>query len=137
MFDNAILGAQAIPEAVYRDAVNLYRPQLQEAYREAFRKYNIVALVFPTTPLPAQPVQGSDENVNLNGKPAPTFGTFIQNTDPGSNAGIPGLTLPMAKTAAGLPLGLELDGPAGSDRTLLAIGLALETLFKPLAAPGK
>jgi mandelamide amidase len=41
----------------------------------------------------------------------------------------------MARTQAGLPLGLELDGPAGSDRKLLAIGLALENLFGRLPPP--
>jgi len=65
----------------------------------------------------------------------PTFPTFIQNTDPGSNAGIPGLSIPIARTSAGLPIGLELDGPAGSDRKLLALGLALEKVFGRLPAP--
>ena len=64
------------------------------------------------------------------------FVTFIQNTDPGSNAGIPGLQIPIALGASSrLPIGLELDGPAGSDRKLLAIGLALEDVFGRLPAP--
>jgi mandelamide amidase len=41
----------------------------------------------------------------------------------------------MARTQSGLPLGLELDGPAGSDRKLLGIGLALEEIFGRLPAP--
>ena len=49
--------------------------------------------------------------------------------------GSPGLSVPIGRTAAGLPVGLELDGPAGSDRRLLGIGLALETLFGRLPAP--
>jgi mandelamide amidase len=32
-------------------------------------------------------------------------------------------------------VGLELDGPGGSDRRLLGIGLALEALFGRLPAP--
>jgi Asp-tRNA(Asn)/Glu-tRNA(Gln) amidotransferase A subunit family amidase len=36
-----------------------------------------------------------------------------------------------------LPVGLELDGPAGSDRRLIAIGLALEPLFGRLPPPAK
>jgi mandelamide amidase len=43
--------------------------------------------------------------------------------------------VPIGRTAAGLPVGLELDGPAGSDRRLLGIGLALEALFGRLPAP--
>ena len=64
------------------------------------------------------------------------FIAYIQNTDPGSNAGIPGLQIPVALGAASkLPVGLELDGPAGSDRRLIAIGMALEELFGRLPAP--
>ena len=55
------------------------------------------AIVFPTTPLPARPiVAGGDtgqDTVELNGKQVPTFATYIRNTDPGSNAGIPGVSL--------------------------------------------
>jgi mandelamide amidase len=80
------------------------------------------------------PLEDSNE-VLLNGKKVPTFFAFIGNTDPGSNAGIPGLSLPMGATAEGLPLSVELDGPAGSDRRLLAIGLALEKVLKPVPAP--
>ena len=62
----------------------------------------------------------------LNGERVPTFFTFIRNTSPGSVAGIPGISLPAAMTAAGLPLGLELDGPAGDDARLLALAAAVE-----------
>nr|AEV57144.1 indole acetimide hydrolase [uncultured bacterium] len=60
---------------------------------------------------------------------------YIRNTDPGSNAGIPGLSLPAGIGPDGLPVGLELDGPAGSDRDLLAIGAALETVLPPIGRP--
>jgi mandelamide amidase len=126
----------AIPAAVYRDAINVYRPQLQQLYADTFKNYAIDALVFPTTPLPASPVVGSDEFVHLNGAKVPTLLTYIRNTDPGSNAGVPGLSLPMALTRGGLPLGLELDGPADSDRELIAVALALEKILGRLAPPG-
>ena len=123
----------AIPVKVYRDALAT-RPALRRLYAETFETHRIAALVFPTTPLPAAPV-GDDQTTKLNGADVPTFPTFIQNTDPGSNAGIPGLTVPIGRTTAGLPVGLALDGPAGSDRRLLGIGLALEALFGRLPAP--
>ena len=64
------------------------------------------------------------------------FLLFIQNTDPGSNAGVPGIQLPIALGASSkLPVGLGLDGPAGSDRKLLAIGMAMEKLFGRLPPP--
>lgn len=43
-----------------------------------------------------------------------------------------GATLPVL---AGLPIGLELDGPLGSDRRLIAIGLAFESVLGTLPAP--
>ena len=62
----------------------------------------------------------------LNGQRVPTFFTFIRNSSPGSVAGIPGISLPAAMTAAGLPLGIELDAAEGADARLLAIALAVE-----------
>lgn len=135
VFDNLVLGDKAIPAAVYRAAIADFRPMLQAAYAETFASQRLDAIVFPTTPLPAQPIAGSDQTVSLNGRDVPTFATFIRHTDPGSNAGLPGLTLPIGLTADGLPVGLELDGPAHTDRRLLAIGLTLETLFGTLPAP--
>jgi mandelamide amidase len=63
------------------------------------------------------------------------FLLFIRNTDPGSNASAPGLQLPMGPgPTSRLPLGLELDGPAGSDRRLIAIGMAVEQVLGRLPA---
>ncbi|MGH7413101.1 MAG: amidase family protein [Candidatus Rokuibacteriota bacterium] len=135
VFATAIVpGAKdAVPAQVHRDALAT-RPALQRLYAETFKTYDIAALAFPTTPLPAAPI-GDDQTTKLNGADVPTLLTYIQNTDPGSNAGIPGLTVPIGRTQAGLPIGLELDGPAGSDRRLLGVGLALEALFGRLPAP--
>jgi mandelamide amidase len=135
VFEKMVLGPDAPPENVYKDAVGPHRAELVAAYNKVFDDNKLDALVFPTTPLPAQPIKGSDENVTLNGKQVPTFQTFIRNTDPGSNAGIPGLSVPIGLTRDKLPVGLELDGPAGSDRRLLSIGLAVEALIGPTPAP--
>src|SRR5687768_8996867 len=135
VFDGMIVpgASKAMPPEAYKAALAT-RPALQQLYSDTFAKNKIVALAFPTTPLPATPI-GDDETTKLNGQDVPTFPTFIQNTDPGSNAGIPGITVPIGRTAAGLPVGLELDGPAGSDRRLLSLALALERLFGRLPPP--
>ena len=135
-FDGLVLprklpAAQGVVDAkpVYDNAMRKARPALQKLYRETFRKHRLDALVFPTVPrvaLAATPESSSIEN----------FGLLIQNTDPGSNAGIPGLQLPAGLGAtSGLPVGLELDGPAGSDRRLLAVGLAVERVLGRLPPP--
>ena len=43
--------------------------------------------------------------------------------------------LPAGLTAAGLPVALEFDGPAGGDRALLALGAVLERELGKIAAP--
>lgn len=123
-----LLGDGAVPEAAYQQALQARR-QLQALYAEAFASSGVQALVFATVPLTAAPI-GHDETVLFNGRQSPTFPTFIRNTDPGSNAGIPGITLP-AGLSSGLPVGLGLDAPAGSDRRLLAIGAAIEAVLPP------
>ncbi len=122
------LGEEAIPEAVYRQAITVDRPKLQDVYAACFDNNAISALLFPTAPLPARPI-GDDETVELNGKRLPTFPTFIRNTDPASNAGIPGISLPAGLSSGGLPVGMELDGPQGADEALLAIAQAVETVL--------
>ena len=77
----------------------------------------------------ARPIATSDEMVTINGVEIPTFPAYIRNTDPGSNAGIPGLSIPSGESEEGLPAGIEIDGPEGSDRRLLSIGLAIEQLI--------
>ena len=124
-----------IDEPTYQAAINEHRPALRAAYQGYFELHDVSALIFPTTPIEAQPIEGNLEMVSLNGKKAPTFPTYIRNTDPGSNAGIPGISLPALVTEPGPPVGLELDGPLDSDRDLLAIALAIETLFESARAP--
>ena len=59
-----------------------------------------------------------------------TFLRFIRNTDPSSNAGVPGLTIPAGLgPTTGLPVGLSLDGLRDTDERLLAIGMAIEQVL--------
>ncbi len=118
-----------ISEAAYREALDVYRPKLKQAYRSYFSENTVDAIIFPTLPLTARPIEGSLETVELNGERVPTFPTYIRNTDPASNAGIPALTIPAGLSTAGLPIGIEIDGPENSDQRLLAIGIAIEALL--------
>lgn len=127
--------------SAYAAAVNTHRPALQLLYQQYISDNQLDAILFPTTMLPAPPIDavaGSASSIRINGEVAPGLSEFtalIRNTDPSSNAGLPGLSIPAGLTAAGLPVGLEIDGPLGSDQTLLAIGLSMEGVLGHLGAP--
>ncbi|MEM6761427.1 MAG: amidase family protein, partial [Pseudomonadota bacterium] len=125
LFTSAILGEGAVPEAVYQQALESL-PGIRAAYAALFDDNDLDAIIFPTTPLAAQPIKGTMETVELNGEQVPTFPTFIRNTDAASLIAAPGLSLPMGLTPEGLPVGLELDGRPQEDAALLALGLAIE-----------
>ena len=115
----------------YDAAIKTARPALQQLYRETFASNHLDAIVFPTVPKVAIVSNPDSSSV-------PNFVLYIQNTDPGSNAGVPGIQIPIALGATSkLPVGMELDGPSGSDRRLLAIGLALEKLLGKIPPPAK
>ena len=119
-----------VTESVYRQAIDHDRPRLKEAYASYFAENRVEAILFPTTPLTARRIADIGDTIELNGEQVPTFGTYVRNTDPGSNAGIPGLSIPLPAAVDEMPAGFELDGPEGSDRRLLAIGAAIQSLVR-------
>jgi len=124
--------------AAYPDVMSVQRPALQKIYEAYFRDNRLDGILFPTTIAPAPAIdmeKGSSEMSINGGAPAPTFDTMIRNTDPGSNAGLPGLSLFAGMTAGGLPVGLEIDGPVGSDPKLLALGLSIEAILGTAPPP--
>ena len=113
----------------YDAAIKTARPALRRLYRETFASNRLDAIVFPTVPKVAA-------DANPDSSSLANFVLYIQNTDPGSNAGVPGIQIPIALGATSkLPVGMELDGPANSDRRLLAIGLGLEKLLGRIPPP--
>jgi indoleacetamide hydrolase len=124
---NGMIDGASAYAAAMRDA----RPALLKVYADTFQRYGIDALIGPTTPAVAA-AQGPEASS------LPTFLLFIRNTDPGSNAGIPGLTIPAGLgSSSGLPVGISLDGPRGSDQRLLAIGIAIERVLGRTPPPGR
>jgi len=122
-----VSGEGKTSEEVYTAAMRA-REQLRKNFAQYFVNQNLDAIIFPTTILPARPIEGSLESVELNGEQVPTLPTYIHNTDPASIAALPGITLPVGLTTSGLPVGMEIDGPEQSDRRLLAIAKTLESI---------
>lgn len=125
--------------AAYQDAITVQRPALQKIYETYFRDNNLDAILFPTTtiaPAPAIDAEKGSGEMSINGgKPVPVFDTMIRNTDPGSNAGLPGLSLFAGMTPGGLPVGIEIDGPVGSDSKLLGLGMSIEAILGTAPPP--
>lgn len=82
-------------------------------------------LVVPTAPGPAP----------LIGTPAPALDEWrkrmISLTCVAGLAGLPQVTLPVASVEGGLPVGLSLMGPPGSDEQLLALSEQLAVAVRP------
>jgi len=127
-------GVNFVGEPAYAAARDRFLPALHSLYRDYFARTQVAALVFPTT-LVAAPKIGEETTVMVRGRPMPFETAVARNIAPGSTAGLPGLVLPVGLTPGGLPVAIEFDAPAGADRTLLALGLGVEQVLRPLPVP--
>jgi len=108
---------------LYQQAVSQGIGRLIALYERTFHDHQLDGLIFPTSPVVAP--LANDEVSS-----AENFARLIRNVDPGSNARLPGLTLPIGVGATNrLPVGLEIDGLPGSDAQILAIGATLEQIL--------
>ena len=111
------------------------REDMRNMMRDYFVRFDLDGLIFPTTLLPARPIEDSLESVELNEARVPTFKTYTHNTDPATIAALPGISLPAGITHSGLPVGIEMDSPEGSDRKMLALAAMLEKILNFTARP--
>jgi mandelamide amidase len=123
-----------VPDEHYARARDVHRPALQEAFRRYFADTAVAAIVYPATLVPATPI-GQEVEVEIRGATVPFRTAMSRNIAPASCAGLPGLVSCAGLTKGGLPVGIELDAPAGADRALLALGLALEPILGRPPAP--
>jgi len=103
-------------EAYYRKAQKVRR-LIKEDFDRAFEKVDTIFA--PVSPTPAFPA-GSKINDPLQMYLADIY-TISLNL-----AGLPGLAVPVAKTAAGLPVGVQFMGRILDESTLFSLGAALE-----------
>ena len=127
-------GKYFVSEENYLAARDIHLPKLRENYRAYFARTRVAAIVFPVTMIPPSPI-GQDQEVEIGGKKVSFETAVSRNIAPGSTAGLPGLVIPAGLTSAGLPIALELDGPTGSDRSLLGLGASIERVLGRLPAP--
>jgi len=115
-----VLGTYVL-SAGYYDAYYLkgqkVRTLIAQDFREAFEKVD--AIVTPTSPVPAFRLGERTEN------PLQMYLADIY-TVTGSLAGVPGISVPCGKTSTGLPVGLQIYGPAFGEERVLHMSHAFE-----------
>jgi aspartyl-tRNA(Asn)/glutamyl-tRNA(Gln) amidotransferase subunit A len=115
-----ILGTYVL-SAGYYDAYYLkgqkVRSLIARDFRDAFTKVN--AILTPTSPFPA---------FRLGEKADDPLQMYLADiyTVTGSLAGVPGISVPCGKTTAGLPVGMQLYGPAFGEGSVLQLAHAFE-----------
>ncbi|HEX3376269.1 MAG TPA: Asp-tRNA(Asn)/Glu-tRNA(Gln) amidotransferase subunit GatA [Candidatus Acidoferrales bacterium] len=115
-----VLGTYVL-SAGYYDAYYLkgqkVRALIARDFRDAFEKVD--AIVTPTSPLPAFRIGERTSN------PLQMYLADIY-TVTGSLAGVPGISVPSGKTPSGLPVGLQIYGPAFDEDRVLHMAHAFE-----------
>ncbi|HIN76700.1 MAG TPA: hypothetical protein EYM96_11020 [Rhodospirillales bacterium] len=129
-----LMEEEAVSEDVYTHAITTIRPAIQQSYANVFSENNIQALLFPATLL--QPNKISELGTStIRGKKTSYLLVSSHNVQPASIGGSPGLTVAASLTGSGLPAAIGFDGPIGSDRDLLAIGMAYEKIRPIMPSP--
>ncbi|MEK7643816.1 MAG: amidase family protein, partial [Patescibacteria group bacterium] len=103
-------------DAYYKKAQKV-RTLIIQDFNSVFAEVDAIAT--PTSPFPA---------FDLNSKKDDVLSMYLADVfvSPSSLAGLPGLSIPAGKTRSGLPVGLQIIGPALGESTLFRIGHQLE-----------
>jgi indoleacetamide hydrolase len=117
-------GTGATSAEAYQTALNVSRPEIQRRLNDAFVTQGAHAIVQPTTPCTA-PLVEEQATVHIAGQEV-SYLALANHTVSASSVGLPGISLPVGLSRAGLPIGLELDAPLGSDRALLNLARRIE-----------
>jgi Asp-tRNA(Asn)/Glu-tRNA(Gln) amidotransferase A subunit family amidase len=128
-------GHDFVTDEQYAQIVSVHLPALRKLFADYFARSGVRAIALPTTILPAPKIGEEDMDVEVRGKRMPLDVAVSRNIAPGSTAGLPCLVLPAGLTSKGLPVALQFDGPAGEDRAVLSLGLAVEQILGRIAPP--
>ena len=120
-------GAGATSAEAYQTALDVSRPEIQRRLNTAFVSHGALVILQPTTPCTA-PLIEEQATVHIAGREVSSL-ALANHTVSASSVGLPGLSLPVGLSRAGLPIGLELDAPLGSDRRLLNIARRIEGIL--------
>lgn len=120
-------GAGATSAEAYRTALDVSRPEIQRRLNMAFVSHGALVILQPTTPCTA-PLIEEQATVHIAGQEV-SYLALANHTVSASSVGLPGISLPVGLSRAGLPIGLELDAPLGRDRELLNLARGIEGIL--------
>jgi amidase len=101
------------------------RTELAERMRRFFTRHDVLAL--PVSQVPPFPAD-QEFPTEINGEIQATYLDWMRSAFLITVTGCPAISVPAGFTSSGLPVGLQLVGPADSERRLLEIAHAVEML---------
>ena len=110
-----------VPATDYINAQRLRR-RMRSEFHQVWKEVD--CLVTPATPMPAPRV--GDSTVQLGGREEDVRLAATRLVRGANALGYPALSLPCGLSAAGLPLGMQIIGPAFEEALVLRVGAALE-----------
>ncbi|HEY7415167.1 MAG TPA: amidase, partial [Ktedonobacteraceae bacterium] len=120
-----LAGGQAIPAIDYLQALH-ERRLFSSSLRALMRRVEV--FVLPTTPVPAQPAELMDQDIEIDGVTENLTACYLRLTRPFNLAGLPAISLPCGFTEDNLPLGMQIVGKAFEEATALRIAHAYQQL---------
>jgi aspartyl-tRNA(Asn)/glutamyl-tRNA(Gln) amidotransferase subunit A len=120
-----LLLGQTIPAIDYLHAQH-QRRVFSSAVRSVMQQIN--ALVMPTLPIPALPIEDIDQDITIDGITENATAALLRLTMPFNLAGLPAISFPCGFTADGLPIGLQVAGKPFEESIVLRIAHAYQQL---------
>jgi amidase len=118
-------------------AADATRLQMQHQWRAFFQEWDVV--IYPAAAVPAFPHDHSEpieeRTIDIDGKAFPYYDACFVWADPASTFGLPASAMPIAKSAMGLPVGVQCIGPYLEDRSTLAFAALAEREFGGFVPP--
>ncbi len=120
-----LLQGQTIPAVDYLRAQQ-QRRAFSSNLRSIMQRVN--ALVLPTIPIPAIPIEQADQDIQIDGVTENATMALLRLTMPFNLAGLPAISLPCGFTIGGLPIGLQMVGKPFEESMILRIAHAYQQL---------
>lgn len=117
-------GGGAISAEDYQSALAVNRPEIRRRLDEVFVVRGAQAILQPTTPCTA-PLIERQTSFSIARREVSSL-ALANHTVSASSVGLPGISIPAGLSRGGLPIGLEVDAPLGSDRALLDLARRIE-----------